>query len=75
MSAISFAVKIAPEIRKRVKQFCNEHGIKQGFFVQKALEEKLEREEMIEDLLDFKKLKSQEKEAISFEQYLKQRNV
>ena len=73
MNKISFAIKIDPKVVNRVKKFCLEHGIKQGFFVERALSEQLAREELTEDLLDFKRLRSQEKNAISFEDYLKKR--
>lgn len=73
MNKISYAVKIDPHIVNRVKKFCLEHGIKLGFFVENALREQLEREELAQDMLDFKILRSQEKNAISFEEYLKKR--
>ena len=56
-------------------KFCLEHGIKYGFFVEKALKEQLEREELKEDILDLKTLRDQEKNAIPFEEYLKMRHV
>jgi hypothetical protein len=73
MNKISYAIKIDPHIVNRVKKFCLEHGVKLGFFVEKALREQLAREELAEDLLDFKSLRSQESNAISFEEYLKKR--
>ena len=73
MNKISYAIKIDPGIVAKIKQFCLEHGIKQGFFVEKALREQLAREELTEDLLDFKSLRSQEGGAMSFEEYLKKR--
>jgi len=75
MEKTTLAVKLNPNIIKRVKKFCSERGIKYGFFVEKALEEKLEREELKEDLLDLKMLRSQEKLAIPFEEYLRTRGV
>ena len=74
MNKISYAVKIEPSLAEKVRKFCLEHGIKQGFFVEKALREQLEREELTEDLLDFKNLRSQEHSAMSFERYLKKRS-
>ncbi len=71
MDKISYAVKIESSLAERVRQFCIEHGIKQGFFVEKALKEQLAREEALSDILDFKTLKGQEKDAVSFEAYLK----
>lgn len=73
MIKTSYAVKINPQLVKRVKAFCLTHGIKQGFFIEKALEEQLIREELVEDLLDFKNLRAQETDAVSFEEYLKKR--
>jgi hypothetical protein len=75
MQKTTLAVKISYDIAKRIKKFCRERGIKYGFFVEKALEERLEREELKEDLLDLKTLRDQEKEAIAFEKYLKKRRV
>lgn len=73
MNKVAYAIKIDPHIVNRIKKFCLEHGIKQGFFVEKALREQLAREELAEDLLDFKSLGSQEETAISFEEYLRKR--
>lgn len=74
MNKTSYAVKIDPTIIKKVREFCAQHGIKQGFFIEKALREQLAREELTEDLLDFKKLRVQEESAISFEDYLKKKD-
>lgn len=73
MDKISYAVKIEPSLAEKVRNFCLEHGIKQGFFVEKALKEQLQREETIADLIDFKTLKTQEKDAINLEEYLKKK--
>ncbi len=75
MSKTTLAVKVDYKIANKVKTFCRERGIKYGFFVEKALEERIEREELKEDLLDLKTLSSLEKEAISIEDYLKKRRV
>jgi predicted transcriptional regulator len=75
MAKTILSVKLDSEVIKRVKTFCAEHGIKYGFFVEKALEEKLAEEELKEDLLDLKTLKDQEKLAIPLEDYLKIRRV
>ena len=75
MTKTTLAVKISHEIADRVKKFCKERGIKYGFFVERALEERLEQEELKEDLLDLKTLRSQEKEAIPLEEYLQKRRV
>jgi len=73
MDKMSYAVKVNPCLVKKVKEYCVHHGMKQGFFVEKALKEQLEREEFKDDLLDLKNLQSQESNAISFESYLKKR--
>lgn len=73
MNKVSYAVKIDSQIIKKIKEFCQEYGIKQGYFVEKALREQLAREELIEDLLDFKELRVEEANAIGFEEYLKKR--
>jgi len=75
MSKTTFAVKVNDKTANKVKKFCKERGIKYGFFVEKALEERLEREELKEDLVDLKTLRSLEKEAISIQDYLKKRRV
>ncbi|GAF96886.1 unnamed protein product [marine sediment metagenome] len=75
MQKTTLAVKVNYSILNRVKKFCGERGIKYGFFVEKALEERLEREELKEDLLDLKTLRGQEKEAVPLEEYLKKRRV
>jgi len=73
MSKTTFAVKVDYKVVDKVKKFCRERGIKYGFFVEKAIEERLEREELKEDMLDMKALRSLEKNAISIEDYLKKR--
>lgn len=68
-----FSIKIEKSLIQKIKEFCKTHGLKQGFFVEKALQEQLKREEMIEDILEIKELRAQEKSAISFEEYLKKK--
>lgn len=75
MEKATLAVKLNNYVIKYVKKFCQDRGIKYGFFVEKALEEKLEREEIKEDLLDLKTLVKEEKLAVPLEEYLRIRNV
>ena len=75
MAKTTLAVKIENKVAARVRKFCRERGIKYGFFVEKALEERLEREELKEDLLDLKTLRKDEPLAASLEEYLKNRSV
>ena len=67
------SIKIEKSLIQQIKEFCQTHGLKQGFFVEKALKSQLDREEMIGDIIDLKELRYQEKDAISFEDYLKKR--
>ena len=75
MGKTTFAIKISEEVVKNFKTFCKEHGIKYSFFVEEAIKEKLEEEELKEDLLDLKTLGKEEKLAIPFEKYLRSRGV
>lgn len=74
MQKTTFAVKIDEDILNDFKLFCNAHGIKYSFFVEKAIKEKLEKEELKEDVLDLKTLRKEEGQAIPFEEYLKGRD-
>ena len=75
MLKTTLAVKIDPKVAQKVRRYCHDHGVKQSFFVEKALLEQVEREEWTEDVVDLKRLKSQEKDAIPFEDYLRLRHV
>ncbi len=75
MGKTTFAIKISVEVIGNFKTFCKEHGIKYGFFIEEAIKEKLEEEELKEDLLDLKTLHKEEKLAIPFEEYLRRRSV
>lgn len=70
---IAYALKISPQLRNRVRAFCEARGIKQGFFVERALEEHLEREELLEDTKDLKRLKPEEALATDLAAYLARR--
>lgn len=73
MAKYTIAVKVDARVAERMRRYCAERGIKQGFFVEKALAEQLEREELAKDLLDFRVGRSKEAGAISFEDYLRLR--
>ena len=75
MNKVAFAEKILPDVKEKLKSFCASHGLKQGYFVERAIEEKLAQAETMEDILEFKNLEYQESQAIDFSQYLKKRNV
>ena len=74
-SKVTLAVKLDSKVAERVRRYCGERGIKQGFFVEKALLEQVEREELNEDLLDFKRQRPGEKAAVSYEDYLRLRHA
>ncbi len=71
----SYALKIDSQLRNRVRAFCESRGIKQGFFVEQALREHIEREELLEDLRDFKRLKPEEALSIDLSTYLARRRT
>jgi predicted transcriptional regulator len=73
MGKAAFAVKLDETFQKELREFCEAHGLKQGSFVEKALREQMEREELAEDLLDLYTLRSTEPHALDFETYLKRR--
>ena len=75
MDKATFAIKISETILDKFKAFCNSHGIKYSFFVEEAIKRKLEEEEMKEDLLDLKMFRKDEKHAVPFKQYLRERGV
>jgi hypothetical protein len=71
----TLAVKVNPAVAERVKRFCRERGVKYGFFVERAIVESLDREELKEDLVELKDLRSLESQAIPLDDYLKKRRV
>lgn len=75
MEKTTFAIKISRGVVKNFKTFCKEHGIKYGFFIEEAIKEKLEEEEIKDDILDLKTLHKEEKQAVPFEEYLRKRGV
>lgn len=75
MDKATFAIKISEKTMRGFKRFCKEHGIKYSFFVEQAIKEKLEEEELKEDLLDLKTHRKEENLAVPFEEYLRSRGV
>ena len=75
MERLTYSVKMSLDVKEKVKDFCERYGIKQSYFVETALSEKLAREETVQDVLELKRLKDLEPQAVSFEEYLKDRNV
>ena len=75
MEKLTYSVKVPSDLKGKVKEFCERYGIKQSYFVETALSEKLAREEIVQDILELKRLKDLEPQAISFKEYLKNRDV
>ena len=73
MARTSYAVKFDPKLQEALKEFCEIKGFKQSAFVEKAVREQMEREELAEDLLDFYQLRATEPQAVPFEEYVKRR--
>src|SRR3989338_7132253 len=55
-----YAVKLDQDVLKELKEFCETKGYKQSSFVEKALREQMEREELKDDIYDLVTLRSQE---------------
>lgn len=73
MGKTNYAVKVDIQILERLKRFCDEKGYKQGAFIEKAVLEQMEREELQEDIFDLVSLRSQERLARPFRDYDKKR--
>ena len=69
MPKTAYAVKLDPELLDDVKDFCDEKGYKQSSFVEKALREQMEREELKEDIFDLVQFKAQEGLAVPLKDY------
>lgn len=70
----TYAVKLPPEVSRRVREYCDRKGLKQGHFVAEALTEKLERDEELEDVRDLVSLRAQETKAVPYREYLRKRS-
>lgn len=70
---VPYALKISEDARERLKRFCENRGILQARFVEQAVLERLDREELLEDALEFKRWKHEEPHKTAFETYLKER--
>jgi metal-responsive CopG/Arc/MetJ family transcriptional regulator len=73
MSKAAYAVKLDKGLLEDLKDFCEEKGYKQSSFVEKALREQMEREELKEDIFDLVSLRSQEKLARPLKEYHRSR--
>lgn len=75
MSKKTIAVRVDSLVAERLRRYCVERGLKQGFFVERALREQIERDELSEDWRDLREGRPQEAAAVSFKSYLKTRNA
>jgi len=75
MVTATMAIKLNQEVANKFKKFCKDRGIKYSFFIEEAIKQKLEVEELKEDLIDLKSLAKQEGQAIPLEEYLRKRDV
>ncbi len=73
MGKKAYAVKLSEWVLKDLKVFCNEKGYRQSSFVEKALKEQMEREELKEDVFDLVSLRSQEAMAKPLSEYHRSR--
>lgn len=68
-------MKLSEDVRKKLREFCDERGLKIGAFVEKALKETMEREEMAEDAKVFALYRHEEADAIDYLDYLRERRA
>lgn len=73
MSKSVYAVKLDKELLEELKEFCEEKGYKQSSFVAMALRERMQTEELKDDIFDLVSLRSQEKVARPFREYHRHR--
>lgn len=69
----SYAVKLDHDLLNELKAFCETKGYKQSSFVEKALREQMELEELKDDVFDLVSLRSQEVLARPFGTYHRHR--
>jgi predicted transcriptional regulator len=67
---VSYAFKLSAGTRDRLRQFCEDRGTLQAHFVEQAILERLDREELLEDALEFKRWKHEEPHRMPYEDYM-----
>jgi 5'-deoxynucleotidase YfbR-like HD superfamily hydrolase len=53
MSKVTVTMKMEKDLHKELKDFCGEKGYLIGTYVEKAVLEKLEKDELAEDISDY----------------------
>ena len=73
MGTRSYVIRISQQTAKKLKGYCKEHRVEIADFVDQALMEKMEREEMAGDAKVFALYRHEEADAIDYLDYLKRR--
>lgn len=73
MGTRSYIIRISQQTAKKLNGYCKEHLVKTSHFVEQALMEKMEREEMAEDSKVLALYRHEESDAIDYLDYLKRR--
>lgn len=70
-------VRIPSELKKEIKKYCDERGLKMCFFVVKAVQEKLEelKEDTTDILIATERLKGEFVSEDAYYKYLKKRKI
>jgi len=72
---VTFAIKTSESTISKLRNYCKKRGIKIGFFVEKAIRDEIEQEELLEDSKDIIRLRSEESSAIPAEDYFAKRKI
>ena len=72
---VSFAIKASESTFSKLKKYCKEHGVKIGYFVEKAILDEISQEELLEDSKDIVRLRHEESAAIPLEDYFERRKI
>ena len=73
MSKITVTMKMEKKLHKALKHYCDEKGYIIGSFVEKAVVEKLEKEEFAEDLAAIAEFESDKSKVMIDEKTMKKR--
>lgn len=71
MSKVTVTMKMDKSLHKAIKSFCDDKGYIIGSFVEKAVLDRLEKEELIEDLTDIAEFESDKNTRMISEKEMK----